>query len=69
MPTFKDIGCCVVNVTDPYGRIIGFLDRSLYNFFQVAPQFHLDAEWTPFQSHYFSENLVVPGVEPGPLDL
>jgi hypothetical protein len=23
------------------------------------------AEWTPFQSHYFSENLVVPGIEPG----
>jgi hypothetical protein len=23
------------------------------------------AEWTPFQTHYFSENLVVPGIEPG----
>jgi hypothetical protein len=22
-------------------------------------------EWTPFQNHYFSENLVVPGIEPG----
>jgi hypothetical protein len=28
-----------------------------------------EAEWTPFQTHYFSENLVVPGIEPGPLDL
>jgi hypothetical protein len=27
------------------------------------------AEWTPFQTHYFSENLVVPGIKPGPLDL
>jgi hypothetical protein len=27
----------VVSVTDPYGRIIGFLDRSRYFFFQVAP--------------------------------
>jgi hypothetical protein len=26
------------------------------------------AEWTPFQTHYFSENLVAPGMEPGPLD-
>jgi hypothetical protein len=28
-----------------------------------------EAEWTPFQNHYFSENLVAPGIEPGPLDL
>jgi hypothetical protein len=27
------------------------------------------AEWTPFQTHYFSENLVTPGIEPGPLNL
>jgi hypothetical protein len=25
----------VVSVTDPYGRILGFLDRSRYFFFQV----------------------------------
>jgi hypothetical protein len=24
-----------------------------------------EAEWTPFQTHYFSENLVAPGIEPG----
>jgi hypothetical protein len=24
-----------------------------------------EAEWTPFQTHYFSENLVVAGLEPG----
>jgi hypothetical protein len=28
-----------------------------------------EAEWTPFQTHYFSENLVALGIEPGPLDL
>jgi hypothetical protein len=28
-----------------------------------------EAEWTPFQTHYFSEYLVAPGIEPGPLDL
>jgi hypothetical protein len=27
------------------------------------------AEWTPIQAHYFSENLVAPGIEPAPLDL
>jgi hypothetical protein len=30
LPTFADRGCHVVSVTDPYGRILGFLDRSLY---------------------------------------
>jgi hypothetical protein len=25
-----------------------------------------EAEWTQFQTHYFSENLVVPGIEPRP---
>jgi hypothetical protein len=29
-PTFADRGCHVVSVTDPYGRILGFLDRSHY---------------------------------------
>jgi hypothetical protein len=28
-----------------------------------------EAEWTPFYTQYFSENLVAPGIEPGPLDL
>jgi hypothetical protein len=30
----------VVSVTEPYGRILGFLDRSRYYFFQVAPQLY-----------------------------
>jgi hypothetical protein len=29
----------------------------------------LETEWTPFQTHYFSENLVASGIESGPLDL
>jgi hypothetical protein len=28
VPTFADKGCHVVSVTDPYGRILGFLDRT-----------------------------------------
>jgi CBS-domain-containing membrane protein len=28
--TFADRGCHVVSVTDPYGRILGFIDRSRY---------------------------------------
>jgi hypothetical protein len=37
---FADKGCYVVSVTDPYGRNLGFLDRRLYFFFQVAPQLY-----------------------------
>jgi hypothetical protein len=28
VPTFADSGCHVVSVTDPYGCILGFLDRT-----------------------------------------
>jgi hypothetical protein len=35
---FADRGWHVVSVTDPYGRILGFLDQSPYFFFQAAPQ-------------------------------
>jgi hypothetical protein len=39
VPTFADRECHVVSVTDPYGRIFGFLDRNRF-FFQVAPQLY-----------------------------
>jgi hypothetical protein len=62
MPTFTDRGCNVVSVMDPYGCILGFSSKYLLNYTH-------EAEWTPFQTHYFSENLVAPGIEPGALDL
>jgi hypothetical protein len=34
---FANRGCHVVNVTNPYGSIFSFLDRSRYYFFQAAP--------------------------------
>jgi hypothetical protein len=40
VPTFADRGRHVVSVTDPYGHILGFIDRSRYFFFQAAPQFY-----------------------------
>jgi hypothetical protein len=36
VPTFVDRGRHVVSVTDSYGHILVFLDRSRYFFFQVA---------------------------------
>jgi hypothetical protein len=40
VPIFAARGCHVVSVTDPYGRILGFLDRSRFFFFQVALQLY-----------------------------
>jgi hypothetical protein len=40
VPIFLDRGCHVVSVTNPYRRILGFLDRSRYFFFQIAPQLY-----------------------------
>jgi hypothetical protein len=59
----------VVGKTDPYGRILGFLDRSRYFSIKQLLSCTHEAEWTPFQNHYFSENLVEPGIKPRPLDL
>jgi hypothetical protein len=61
MPTFEDRGCRIVSTTDLYSRILCFLDRSRYYFFQVAPQLYSQGWVGPFQTHYVSENVVVPG--------
>jgi hypothetical protein len=37
---FADRACCVISVTDPYGSILGFLDRSRYFSFQAALQLY-----------------------------
>jgi hypothetical protein len=55
-------------------RILGFLDRSSYFFLQVAPQLYSRGSLDPvpdlvvFFLTFFSENLVVPGIEPEPPD-
>jgi hypothetical protein len=40
VPTFADRGCRVISAMDSHGRILYFLDRSCYYFFQVAPQLY-----------------------------
>jgi hypothetical protein len=55
----------MVSVTDSYGRILGFLDRSRYFSYKQLLNCTHETEWTLFQTHYVSENLVVPGIEPG----
>jgi hypothetical protein len=39
-------------------------EASTFSFKQLLNYPH-EAEWTPFQTHYFSENLVALGIEPG----
>jgi hypothetical protein len=69
VPTFADVGFRVVSATDPYSRILGFLYQSLTISSKQFLNCTHEAEWTRFQIHYFSENLVTPGMEPGPLSL
>jgi hypothetical protein len=59
----------VVSVNGPYGHNLGFLDRAATTSFKQLLSCTHEAEWTPFQTHHFSENLVVPEMELGPLDL
>jgi hypothetical protein len=65
VPTFADRGCRVMN---PYGRILGFLDRSRYFFFQVAIQLFSRGCVDPAPDPLLL-NLVAPSIEPGPLAL
>jgi hypothetical protein len=67
VPNLVDRWCHIVSVTDPFGRILCLLVAT-FSIKQLLNCTH-EAEWTPFQTHYFSENLVAPGIEPGPLDL
>jgi hypothetical protein len=69
VPTSADRGFRVVRTADPHVCILGFLDRSCYYFFQTAPHLYSEAEWIPFQTHYFSENMVASAIEPGPLSV
>jgi hypothetical protein len=69
VPTFEDKECQVVSVTDPYGRTSVFQTGAATFSLKYLLNYTHEAEWTPFQTHYFSENLVVPAIGPRPLDL
>jgi hypothetical protein len=58
----------VVSVTDPYDRILNFLDRSRYFSFKQLLNCTHEAEEIPFKTYYFSENMVAPEIEPGHLE-
>jgi hypothetical protein len=61
---FADRVCHMASVTDVYGRVLGFLDRSRYFSLKQLLSYTHEAEWTPFQTQLLFF-LVVPRIEPG----
>jgi hypothetical protein len=61
METFADRGCRVVRVTAPYVRNLDFYTGALTFSSKYLLSCTHEAEWTPFQTHYVSENLVARG--------
>jgi hypothetical protein len=58
-------GCRVVSAVDPLGSLISVF-YGVATFLSSSSSFILTrAEWTPFQTHCYSENLVSPVIEPG----
>jgi hypothetical protein len=58
----------MVSVTDPYGRILGFLERSRY-FLSSSSSIEVTRLSGPRSRPTTAFFLVVPGIEPGPPDL
>jgi hypothetical protein len=72
MGSKEDRGCHVVSATDPYGRILGFLDERRYFLYQVALHLYSEGWVDPVQDPLLlrkSCRAVGPGIELGPLDL
>jgi hypothetical protein len=58
--------CHVVSAADPPWSLISVFLTGVTTFFSSSSSFILTrAKWTPFQTHCYSENLAVPGIEPG----
>jgi hypothetical protein len=56
----------VVSAADPIRSLISVFDTGAATFLSSSSSFILTrAEWTPFQIHRYSENLIAPGIEPG----
>jgi hypothetical protein len=56
----------VVSAADPVRLLISVFYTEAATFLSSSSSFNLTrAEWTPFQTHCYSENLVSSGIEPG----
>jgi hypothetical protein len=54
----------VISAADPTAVNLGFIDPEPLLFHSSSSYTH-EAEWTSFQTHCFSENVVAPGIVPG----
>jgi hypothetical protein len=55
----------VVSAADPPRSLITVFYTGAATFLSSSSSFILTrAEWTPFQTHCYSENLLAPGIEP-----
>jgi hypothetical protein len=55
----------VVSEADPLRSFISIFKNVAATFLSCSSSFILTrAEWTPFQTHCYSENLVAPAIEP-----
>jgi hypothetical protein len=52
-------------MVSPTAVNLGFLDRSRYFSLKLLLKYPQDAEWTPFQTPYFSGNLIASEIESG----
>jgi hypothetical protein len=60
----------VVSAADPPRSLISVFWTGTATLLSSSSSFILTrAEWTPFQTHCYSENLVAPGIEPGTSDI
>jgi hypothetical protein len=56
----------MVSAADPIRSLITVFKTGAATFLSSSSSFILTvAEWTPFQTHCYSENLVAPAIEPG----
>jgi hypothetical protein len=63
--TFADKECRVVSAADPLRQYSRLSRPESLLFLQSSSYCTHEAEWTPFRTHYLSENLIAPGMEPG----
>jgi hypothetical protein len=62
--------CRVVSAAEPLRSLMSvfYTGAATFSFEQLLIYPH-ETEWTSFQTDYYSENLVAPGIEPGSLGL
>jgi hypothetical protein len=65
VPIFGDTGYRVVSMTNPYAHIFCFFRSEPLLSLSSSSSIVLTRLSGPCSRHYFSENLVTPGIEPG----